>query len=88
MGNYNGQISTCRKCGAQILFIRMKSWKSMPVNTHFVHYKLGGKDKIVLNNGEVVSGTIVSAQEESDGYGYISHFATCEYANMFRKKRK
>lgn len=59
----------------------------MPVNPDFVNYKKdGGKDRIVLASGEVVAGTIVRNPEESDGYGYVSHFATCEYGEMFRRK--
>lgn len=80
-------FSQCRKCGARILFMRMKSGKSMPVNPQFVNFrKDGGKDRIVLANGEVTSGTIVADPIEADGYGYVSHFATCEYAQTFRRK--
>ena len=46
----------------------------------------GCKDRIVLANGEVTSGTIVADPIEADGYGYVSHFATCEYAQRFRRK--
>ena len=80
-------FSQCQKCGARILWIRMKSGKSMPVNHHFVNFrKDGGKDRIVLANGEVATGTIVTDSGESDGWGYISHFATCEHAQRFRRK--
>ena len=74
-------FSQCRKCGARILFVRMKSGKSMPVNPNFVNFRRdGGKDRIVLANGEVTSGTIVTDPGEAQGFGYVSHFATCEYA--------
>lgn len=54
-------FSQCRKCGARIIFVRMKSGKSMPVNPNFVNFRRdGGKDRIVLANGEVTSGTIVT----------------------------
>lgn len=57
-------FSQCRKCGARIIFVRMKSGKSMPVNPNFVNFRRdGGKDRIVLANGEVTSGTIVMAKE-------------------------
>ena len=36
----------------------------------------GGKERLVLPNGEVVAGERCKAKE-ADGYGYISHFATC-----------
>lgn len=50
----------------------------MPVDPQFVDYKKvqGGKERIVLPSGEVVSGKRCKAAE-ADGYGYISHFATC-----------
>lgn len=80
-------FSQCRKCGARIIFVRMKSGKSMPVNPNFVNFRRdGGKDRIVLANGEVTSGTIVTDPGEAQGFGYVSHFATCEYAQTFRRK--
>lgn len=76
------KFSQCRKCGARIIFVRMKSGKSMPVNPNFVNFRRdGGKDRIVLANGEVTSGTIVTDPGEAQGFGYVSHFATCEYAH-------
>lgn len=80
-------FSQCRKCGARIIFVRMKSGKSMPVNPNSVNFRRdGGKDRIVLANGEVTSGTIVTDPREAQGFGYVSHFATCEYAQTFRRK--
>ena len=80
MGNEN--IGKCRFCGQRIKFITMKSGKSMPVDEKFIRYKItpGGKDKLVTPQGEVV--TCISGNEnvgvdEIDGYGYVSHFATC-----------
>ena len=74
-----GSIGQCRKCGKRIMFVRMISGKSMPVDTRFVNFKKepGGKDRIVLPSGEVLSCTAGVKAEEADGYGYISHFATC-----------
>lgn len=80
-----GQILTVSK--VRIIFVRMKSGKSMPVNPNFVNFRRdGGKDRIVLANGEVTSGTIVTDPGEAQGFGYVSHFATCEYAQTFRRK--
>ena len=36
----------------------------------------GGKERIVTPGGDVVAGERCKAGE-ADGYGYISHFATC-----------
>ena len=74
-----GNIGQCKKCGKRIMFVRMKSGKSMPVDTTFVNFKRepGGKDRIVLPSGDVLACTAWATAEEADGYGYISHFATC-----------
>lgn len=80
-------FGTCKKCGKQVMWIRTKSGKNMPVNPKIENYRLGGKERIVLPSGDVVAGTLVSDGAEKDGYGYISHFATCEFAQMFRRKK-
>ena len=44
----------------------------MPVNTNLVSFRNdGGKDRIVLANGEVTSGTIVTDPAEANGVGYV-----------------
>lgn len=67
------------------MWIKTKAGKNMPVNLNLINYKDGGKEKIVKEDGSVVSGTITNP-EDADGCGYISHFATCEHANTFRRK--
>lgn len=85
-----GSFGTCSKCGKRILWIKTISGKNMPCDPTFVYYKekTGGKDRIVLPNGQVVAGEIQKQAEYADGFGYVSHFATCEYSKMFRKKEK
>lgn len=72
------------------MWIKTTGGKNMPCNPIFVYYKeqKGGKDRIVLTNGVVVTGTVQDYPEHATGFGYISHFATCEAVQMFRKKRK
>lgn len=42
-------FSQCRKCGARIIFVRMKSGKSMPVNPNFVNFRRdGGRTELSL----------------------------------------
>lgn len=62
----------------------------MPCDTDFVYYKESpeGKDKIITPDGKMVRGDIVHSPEFVTGFGYIPHFATCEYEKMFRKKRR
>lgn len=51
----------------------------MPVDPTFVDYRIvpGGKERIVTPEGDVVAGERCKATDQPDGYGYISHFATC-----------
>lgn len=79
-------VTRCKSCGQRILYIRMKSGKAMPVNEVFVNYKLGGKDRVVTPAGDVVACTSGVSAEGADGFGYISHFATCPAAARHRKK--
>ena len=69
----------CRWCGYRVLWVRMKSGKMMPVNPEFVNYKVdrSGKEKIVTPHGDVIAGNKCDSRD-ADGYGYISHFATCQ----------
>lgn len=87
---YKNSFGNCAKCGKQIMWIKTTGGKNMPCNPNFVYYKeqKGGKDRIVLTNGVVVTGTVQDYPEHATGFGYISHFATCEAAQMFRKKKK
>ncbi len=80
----------CSGCGCSILWVKMRTGNNMPCNPVLVNYKKDsyGKEKIVTLNGEVVTGITGVSQEESDGTGYISHFATCSQAKNFRKKRE
>lgn len=77
----------CSRCGRQIIWIKTVAGKNMPVDTELKNYREdGGKDKIVIPDGRVISGTIVYAAEEADGVGYTSHFATCKRAKAFRRR--
>lgn len=85
---YRESIGQCRSCGQRIRFIRMKSGKSMPVNEILVNYQLkaGGKERIVTPTGDVVACVTGVNASEADGFGYVSHFATCPEAIRHRKR--
>lgn len=75
-------FGTCVYCGKQIMWIRTKTGKNMPVNTEMISYRRpeAGKkatEKIVTEAGEVVSADRVDSNQ-AEGTGYISHFATCK----------
>lgn len=73
--------SPCRGCGAPILWIKTAGGKAMPCDAEPVHFTPGGRDKLVTEDGRVVSGTIDHHGPEK---GYVSHFATCPQARQFR----
>lgn len=86
----NGSFGRCRSCGRQILWIKTTAGKNMPVDTTYIDYKLpkeGEKatEKIVTPTGEVISANR-SDGDNADGYGYISHFATCPNAAQHRRR--
>lgn len=69
---------TCRICGERILWVKTKAGRSMPVDPELINYRAvpGGKERIVTPEGMVVAGEKCST-DGAEGYGYISHFATC-----------
>lgn len=83
------KITTCRGCGAPIVWIKTPAGKSMPCDASPVLYIKGGPDKIVRANGEVVAGVIIKDGLPDlgavDGVGYVPHWSTCPKADSFRK---
>ena len=86
----NGNFGQCAGCGARVVWIKTEAGKNMPCDPSFHNYKIDptGKEKIVTPAGKVVTGITGVSPEEADGYGYISHFATCRQAKNFRRGRK
>ena len=78
MRSYN-PFGTCRNCGCQIMWVKTKAGKNMPVDPTMISYRRP-KEKIVTPEGEVVCADKVSS-ESAEGFGYISHFATCKARN-------
>ena len=76
-------LIVCKECGEQIFFIRTQSGAKMPVNKEQVGYNLGGKERIVTLNGDILAATITHHQES--GVGYVPHWSTCSGANRARK---
>jgi len=82
--------TSCRSCGAPILFIPTPSGKQLPVNAErlYVHVDPSGPEKVVLSSGRVVSCIFVDPKV-TDGalVGYRAHFATCPAASAWRKPK-
>jgi hypothetical protein len=77
----------CRSCGAEIKFIRMKSGRWNPVDPARRGIKKdGGNEVLITEDGELIQGTFASVEEGANGFGYVSHFATCPNAYEHRKR--
>ena len=79
-------MAKCKSCGAEIIWIRTKSGKSMPVNPekYIVCERSDGTGTFVMPDGRVVKGYPCYGHENAQ-YGYVSHFATCPYAAKHRR---
>ena len=74
-------FGTCAYCGKRIMWVRTKAGKNMPVDPTLINYRRPeagkkAKEKIVTPQGEVVSADKADS-DTAEGFGYISHFATC-----------
>ena len=81
-------MSRCKGCGAEILWIRMKSGKNMPCDPALIPFWWApeGEETFITEEGETVRGTRDGDPEEMTGIGYIPHWATCPKRESFRKK--
>ena len=82
-------MAKCKGCGAEIRFIKLKSGKAIPVNPApvFIEDK-NGSEIIVTTDGRISNGRqeIVTSQNQFLTRGYISHFATCPFADQLRRR--
>lgn len=79
-------MAKCKACGAEIVWIPTVNGKTMPCDAQRIPYKINlhdGKYNLVLPDGRV---TRADLDLQSDKFGYVSHFATCPAANVFRRK--
>lgn len=89
------KVTTCKSCGAPIVWIKTQNGRSMPCDVPAVDYQENykGSSLIVTDDGRVRRATIIKKPITSSGLqpvisgkGYISHFATCPYANKYRRR--
>ena len=82
-------MSTCRSCGAEIVWTRTENSKSMPLDPGELPLMVNPQGSVlaVTASGKVIRGNVVSDSCE-DGYilTRISHFATCHHQATWRKK--
>lgn len=74
----------CRSCGEPISFIQTPKGRRMPVDgsepeTFYLDTTTRGPDRIVLENGEVLTGRIVDAKTPgvTTVKGYTPHWSSC-----------
>ncbi|MBD5464122.1 MAG: hypothetical protein HDR24_13900 [Lachnospiraceae bacterium] len=76
------------------MWIRTVTGKNMPVNPKIINYRKPleeekATDRVVTTKGEVVAAIpIYNNLNLSDGYGYISHFATCKKITTCKRKHR
>lgn len=81
------KTARCRGCGAEIVWIRMPSGKSMPCDAeprYFIERPKTGSKKIVTANGEAFFCEYTDDPNAATGVGYVPHWGTCPAAGEFR----
>lgn len=79
--------STCKKCGAAIIWIDTPRGKKMPADRQAVAYKANpkGKERVVNLRGEVIACDL-TFPGAADGMARVPHWATCPNADEFRRR--
>lgn len=87
--------STCRKCGAPIIWLKTPAGRWMPADEGLVPYKQDpeGKNYVVTDYGELIRCKILEKEDMAPGQfltgmARIPHWATCPNADEFRKGGK
>jgi hypothetical protein len=86
----------CKKCGAQIVWVEMKSGKMMPCNAGIKYYKEWepAGDMIVTIDGRLMKVHLMDLRDDGtpigvpDGTGFIPHWATCPHSESFKAKKR
>ena len=80
-------MARCKACGAEIKWIKMKSGKSMPVDSDAILFDPWSEnakpDTFITVDGEIVKGI---PTPPVNTVGYKPHWATCPAASKFRKR--
>ncbi len=78
-------MSTCKACGEEILWLRTRAGKRMPVDPEtFGQHQLEHGVTVVTPDGTVLRG---GSSIASAAYGYAPHWATCTHPEQFRGSR-
>ena len=82
-------MAHCKACGAEIIWIKMVSGKSMPCDARPIPFTpvfpaTRSDMTLVTESGMTVKGRY---DADSEYVGYRSHFASCPAAGSFRRQR-
>ena len=85
--------TTCRGCGAEIIFIKTQKMKTIPCDPEPVHIRqdIHGNTYVRKDGTFVIGETVGDAFDDPDTNlieAYVSHFATCPVGGKFRKPRE
>ena len=81
-------MARCRGCGAEIDWIRAHTGKNMPVDPEPVFVAVDdGDDVFITDDGEVIFGRRVTANDGSAEVAFVSHWATCPVGGIVRGVR-
>ena len=80
-------MAKCKSCNEEIIWIKMRSGKSMPCNADSIIYWKNpkGKATVITPNGETYRADLEGDLDKATGIGYIPHWATCPQAKNFRR---
>lgn len=80
-------MSKCKDCGAEIVWRKTNSGKSMPCDARPVFYipSQFGSDKVLTSDGKIINCNInVNPHEAKGKFGFIPHWATCPKAFVYK----
>ena len=81
----NQNYSTCKGCGANVLWLQTAAGKWMICNRPLISFDPGGgPETFVQPDGKVVRG---KRKECGSASGYITHWATCPRRKDFKKEK-
>lgn len=82
-------MSYCKKCGAEIVWIKTPAGKHMPCDAGKVYFSedKNGKELFVTADGKTVRGSRRLYLASGAKIGYIPHWATCPAAEEFKENK-
>ena len=80
--------TTCKACGAPLIWVETPKGKYIPCDEGLIPYKQdrAGKKAVVTDKGEVIK-CETEFEGEPTGMARVPHWATCPQADRFRRPR-